>query len=141
MSCEHKEKTSDGHCVWCSTLSATPAPSPGFSTSTGALKNDTGKVMLSLLDPLALLEVARVLTQAANGEYSAHNWRKGMAWSRLCDSTLGHLLAFINGQDRDYKSGLYELAHVICGSMFLLNYQITNSGTDDRHKSDVPFKR
>lgn len=109
---------------------------------TGGLKHDSGKPRVDLLDPLWLLAVARVLGFGAE-KYEAHNWRKGIAQSRLLAAAMRHLLAYNSGEDTDQESGLPHLAHASCCLMFLTNMAATRPDTDDRwkappSKADVP---
>jgi hypothetical protein len=97
------------------------------------LKYDTGKVPLELLPPEALTEIAKVLAFGAE-KYGRHNWRKGMAWSRLIGAILRRLFAWMLGEDKDPESGLSHLSHAGCDLLFLLTYELTESGTDDRYK-------
>lgn len=97
------------------------------------LKYDNGKVPLELLPVEALTEIAKVLAFGAE-KYGRHNWRKGMAWSRLVGAILRHLFAWVQGENKDPESGLSHLAHAGCDILFLLTYALNNSGTDDRHK-------
>lgn len=100
---------------------------------TKAVKADAGKPPMALLDPVALREMARVLGHGAE-KYAAHNWRKGMEWSRLYSAALRHLLASLEGEDADSETGISHLAHAAVDLMFLLNYQLTGKGVDDRAK-------
>lgn len=97
-----------------------------------AMKNDGEKVRVELLPPLALEEIAKVLTFGAK-KYEDHNWRKGFAWSRLIGAALRHLLAFMRGEDNDPETGLSHLAHLGCCVLFLLDHQILKLGLDDRY--------
>lgn len=96
------------------------------------LKYDTGKVPLELLPPEALIEIAKVLAFGAE-KYGRHNWRKGMAWSRLAGAILRHLFAWMQGEDKDPESGLSHLAHAGCDILFLMSYEINGIGEDDRY--------
>lgn len=101
-----------------------------------AKKNDAEKIRLELLSVTAMEEIGKVLTFGAK-KYDAHNWRKGMAWSRLLGAALRHLTAYMRGEDLDPETGLSHLAHAGCCIMFLLEYQKSGLGTDDRFK-EVP---
>lgn len=103
-----------------------------------ALKYDTGKARMDLLDPQALEELANVLGYGAK-KYAAHNWRKGMDWSRMVAAALRHINAFNAGQDRDPETGLLHTAHAMCCLMFLTNYAITATGNDDRYVEEQPI--
>jgi len=99
-----------------------------------AIKNDSGKVRMELLSPIALTEIAKVLTFGSI-KYEAHNWRKGFAWSRLLGAALRHLFAFIGGEDKDPETGLSHLSHLGACVMFLLEHEVTHKHLDDRYKS------
>lgn len=105
---------------------------PPVAASEGR-KFDTGKVRLDLLSVPALTAVAQVMTFGAR-KYGDNNWRGGMGWSRLVGAGMRHLFAFISGEDTDPESGLPHLAHALCCLMFLLEYQLTENGTDDRYR-------
>ena len=100
--------------------------------SAGA-KFDNGKPSMSLIDPYALKELAKVLDYG-KGKYAAWNWRKGIQWSRVLDAALRHLTAFNDGEDLDQESGLPHLAHAMCNCMFLLRYTQEHGELDDRYK-------
>ncbi len=101
--------------------------------SEGGTKHDEGKPLLALLPVEALVEVGKVMTFGAK-KYTAHNWRGGFAYTRVASAALRHLFARISGKDVDEESGLSHLAHAVCCVLFLLTFQLTNTGTDDRYK-------
>jgi|SRR3979411_1214367 len=97
-------------------------------------KNDGGKPGLNLLDRHALEETARVMDFGAN-KYAAHNWRKGLSYSRLIAATLRHVIAINDGEDLDPETGLMHAAHATCELMFLLRFQLDGrDDLDDRYK-------
>jgi len=98
-------------------------------------KHDDGKPRMDLLDRHALEEIARVLGFGAQ-KYAAHNWRRGISYSRLTAAALRHLHAFNDGEDIDTESGLSHLAHLGCCVMFLLNMQKTRPDLDDRPREE-----
>lgn len=99
----------------------------------GAIRYDSGKPMMHLMSPIALEEIAKVLTAGAK-KYPGQNWRKGMAWSRVIDSAMRHLNKFNAGIDLDEDTNLSHLAHCACNIMFLLEYEKTHQKLDDRYK-------
>jgi hypothetical protein len=105
---------------------------PELKTSSGR-KYDNGKPRLELLSPKALTEIAKVMTFGAQ-KYDAHNWRGGIAWSRVLGAALRHISAFNDGVDKDPETGLSHLAHAGCCIMFLLEYEATHTDLDDRYK-------
>lgn len=99
------------------------------------IKHDEGKAPMGLLDWLWLKAVAAVLAFGAK-KYAAHNWRGGIAYSRLYDAALRHIYAFIDGEDNDPESGLSHLAHASCCLMFLYNMTQRRPDLDDRYKPE-----
>lgn len=102
----------------------------------GGIKLDVDKVRLELLSPIALQRTATVLTFGAK-KYADHNWRKGFNWSRLYGAALRHLLAHMNGEDKDPETGLSHLDHLACCVMFLQEHEESRLGTDDRFKQTL----
>lgn len=95
------------------------------------LKYDAGKPGVHLLPYPALEEIARVLDFGAT-KYTAHNWAKGMSWSRLVGAALRHIGRWAWGESIDSETGLSHLAHAGCCILFLLSYERFGIGTDDR---------
>ncbi len=98
---------------------------------TVAVKNDSEKNRLDLLSPLATEGLGQILTFGAK-KYAAHNWRKGMDWSRLIAAAKRHLSAFERGEELDADSGLPHIDHAAACIHFLSEYQKTANGNDDR---------
>lgn len=96
------------------------------------VKFDGEKPRMDLLDPYSMEQLSLVLTFGAN-KYAAHNWRKGIAKSRLLAAALRHLFAYLKGEDKDPESGLSHVAHAMCCCMFLLGLEHRNE-LDDRYK-------
>ena len=99
--------------------------------SATGIKHDTGKAPIDLVDGEAIIAIADVLAFGAQ-KYAAHNWRAGIAWSRLYSATMRHLLAFWSGEETDPESGLPHLAHALCGLMFLHWHAQHRRDLDDR---------
>lgn len=101
-----------------------------------ARKDDKGKPPVSLIPRSALLAEARVMAHG-KATYEAHNWRKGMAWSRVIDAAMRHIMAFADGEDFDNGergSGELHLANARCCLAFLIEYHEKGLGQDDRFK-------
>jgi len=96
------------------------------------VKHDVGKAPLSLVPYRALHAEAMVMAFGAQ-KYAPHNWRKGIAWSRVIDAGMRHLHAFADGEDLDAETGLNHLAHARCCLAFLIEYANTHPELDDRH--------
>lgn len=111
------------------TSAATPV---GTTVVLSGVKYDQEKPDISLLSSKALLKVADVMTYGKK-KYSAHNWRGGIAYSRLISAAQRHLLAFQDGEDKDPESKLSHLAHASCCLMMLLEFEQTRPDLDDRY--------
>jgi hypothetical protein len=88
---------------------------------TGGYKVDAGKTRYSLLYWPFMRTIAEVMTEGAK-KYPAHNWAKGMEWSRTFDALHRHIMAFAEGELTDPESGRSHLAHAACCLMFLFAY-------------------
>lgn len=99
------------------------------------IKHDDGKPMLDLISPAMVMEVGRVLTFGAQ-KYDAHNWRKGITYSRLIAAALRHIFKWLAGRDQDSESGLSHLAHAVCCLMMIIEFQAEgrDDELDDRHR-------
>lgn len=100
-----------------------------------AIKHDSGKPRVDLVDPKWLLDLARVLGYGAE-KYSAHNWRSGLNWSRLYAAAQRHLLAFQSGELNDPESGQSHLLHAACNLMMLYSV-LDKSELNDFYWSDT----
>ncbi len=102
---------------------------------TEATKHDQEKTRLELLPFAALEDVGQVFTWGAV-KYADHNFRKGMARTRLLGAALRHLFAWGRGEDADQESGRSHLAHACCCILMLRDAEIYGLGTDDRWTPD-----
>jgi hypothetical protein len=121
------------------------------------VKGDAGKPDLSLISPVWIFGVADVLTYGAK-KRGAHNWRKGLAITRLCAGALRHIFQFLMGEDLDRDddcegcriadanpaepctkhSGKHHLFCASCNLMFASELLVTRPDLDDRFKIKVP---
>jgi len=99
-------------------------------------KFDGDKIPLHLLPTPALEEIAKVL-DFGQKKYDSWNWAKGMKWTRLIGACMRHLFAWARGESIDPETGLSHLAHLGCCVLFLLQYELSNLGEDDRYKSFI----
>lgn len=120
---------------WLTTVKDKGCPYCTDDKPTG-IKHDSEKVRMDLLSPIAMAEIAKVMTFGAK-KYSANNWRGGIAWSRVLGAALRHLLSYLGGEDKDPETGLSHLSHCACCIMFLLEYEVTHKELDDRYKYNV----
>lgn len=98
----------------------------------GGVKFDQDKPRMDLLDGYAIEELAKVLTFGAK-KYAPHNWRKGIAFSRLLAASARHLFAIMRGENLDEETGLHHAAHLMCCAMFLVWTAKYKPDMDDRY--------
>ena len=103
---------------------------------TDAIKHDDGKPRLDLLDRCFLEETARVLGFGAD-KYAPHNYKKGLAYTRLIAAAMRHIVAFNDGEDIDPESGLSHLAHAACCLQFLMWMKKNRTDMDDRYLTPI----
>lgn len=110
-------------------------------TAKTAVRFDSGKTDWSLMPFEAVEEINKVLEFGAR-KYAAHNWQRGdgFKYSRVVNSLLRHVFAWMRGEDRDPESGFSHLAHAGCNIIFLLYYERYKSkyNLDDRNKVNEP---
>lgn len=94
-------------------------------------KNDAGKPPLHLIPPEFLYAVAEILDFGAK-KYAPRNWEKGLDWSRCYRAAIGHLFDWFARKGPDPETGKSHLWHAACCVMFLVCYEIRQTGTDDR---------
>ena len=110
--------------------SLTPIPIPTFEpfisvedAPTSGSKHDSGKPLMGVVPPNALLAVAKVLTFGAE-KYGRDNWRQvANAEMRYLDAALRHINAYQRGELADPESGENHLAHAVCSLMFMLEFR------------------
>ena len=95
-------------------------------------KYDAEKEMLDLLPSEAMLALGKVYTFGAK-KYSAHNWRAGIAWSRIWAAILRHGFKFWAGEDIDPESGLSHVDHMAWNAIALAQYFRDRRNFDDRY--------
>ena len=106
-----------------------------WTKPTGGVKFDGDKPRMDLIDRAAMEELGYVLGFGAN-KYAAHNWRKGINYSRLVGAALRHIHAFNDGEDKDPESGYSHIGHAMCCLMFLMGTIKHNPDMDDRWNRD-----
>lgn len=99
-----------------------------------AMKFDTKKSRVDLLDPLALEGIAKVLEFGAK-KYAENNWRNGFTYSRLIGALLRHTFEIMKGNYTDEESGLPHVDHLGCCWMFLSNMMKTRPDMDNIWKA------
>ena len=120
--------------------SLTPPMTPPMTL---AVKFDEGKVPLELVPASMMWATAKVLAFGAK-KYGARNWEKGMEWSRVYGALLRHVTCWFAGcgptkrsflfGEIDDETQLSHLWHAACCIAFLIEWEETAVGTDDRPK-------
>jgi hypothetical protein len=96
-------------------------------------KKDQGKPPLKFLTKAFLFGVASAHMFGAK-KYGDWNFRKGLEYTRLTDSAMRHLIAFLDGEDLDPESGLPHV-HLAGANINMLCDMIENKPElDDRYK-------
>lgn len=100
-----------------------------------AVKFDQNKVDWSILPIGASEDIIRVFEFGAK-KYARGNFLEGegLAYTRVLNSLLRHVYAFMRGEDVDPESGLSHMAHAGANVYMLLAYENSKAGraNDDR---------
>lgn len=83
------------------------------------------------LDPVALIEVARVAGFGAN-KYAAFNYLRGYDWSLSFNAMQRHALLFWAGEDTDVESGRLHIAMAAWHALALTSFIMRGVGNDNR---------
>ncbi len=94
-------------------------------------KADNGKPKISLIPSVAIKETAKAFTFGAD-KYGQHNYRKGIAYTRLIDAAMRHILAFADGENNDPESGNSHLGHASANLAMLMDMFERRKDLDDR---------
>ncbi|HSE44007.1 MAG TPA: dATP/dGTP diphosphohydrolase domain-containing protein [Gemmatimonadales bacterium] len=86
------------------------------------------------LDPVALIEVARVAGFGAN-KYAAFNYLRGYDWSLSFNAMQRHALLFWSGEDVDEESQRLHIAMAAWHALALVSFLVRDVGNDDRPPS------
>jgi hypothetical protein len=84
-------------------------------------KNDQGKIRLDLIPTEFINAVGEILSHGA-AKYQDHNWRKGIAYSRVVGALLRHLMAYLAGEKFDKETNKSHLWHAACNLAFLITF-------------------
>lgn len=110
------------------------------------LRWNANKTPLEWLPVEALTEVAGVMHFAATNirkdgttcegrkMYPKDNWRQGLSWRATVGSLLRHAFARLRGETCDPESGYLHSAHMACNALFLCNFELLGTGTDDFYR-------
>lgn len=86
---------------------------------------------LGAIDPLALIELARVAGYGAE-KYEAFNYLKGYDWDLSFNAMMRHALLFWSGEDTDPESGFNHMAHAAWMALALVSFSERGIGRDSR---------
>ena len=100
-------------------------------SSDKAIRHNEQKLKWSLVDFKSFEEMVRVLEFGAT-KYAPFNWQKGLLVTEVCESTLRHIFAFMQGETLDQESGINHIAHAQANLMFLMWTLNNKPEFDDR---------
>jgi len=106
------------------------------------LKNDSGKPMMSLIDPAFVVGLADVLTFGAK-KYAPNNWKLAGAdddIDRIKDALLRHLYAYLGGEEFDPETNLPHIDHMQCNLMFLRHFDMKHGNDKQSVSADIQRK-
>ena len=98
-----------------------------ITNSNGGIKFDGGKIDYTYLLkdlPVSVEEVTKVLIYGAK-KYSRSNYSK-VESERYEAACLRHLMAYLQGEQKDPETGYHHLAHAVCCLMFLVEREVKN---------------
>lgn len=98
---------------------------------------DDGKPPLANLPPAGIAAVAQVQAYGHRKYKDFNNYRKGMEASRQASCAMRHIMAYMNGEDKDSESGESHLAHAACRLLFMLQNLEDKVLIDDRYKKPI----
>ena len=93
--------------------------------SSGASRNDIGKIRLDLIPPEALLELGEVFGEGAI-RHGDENWKKGMPNSVVINHMMRHLLLYMKGDRNEPHMG-----KVMFGCCVLIWNEANNVNLED----------
>ena len=102
-----------------------------FQETEQALRYNMGKLEWSLVDFDSLEGLVKVLEYGCH-KYARNNWKKGMPVTKVSESLMRHLFAFLRGEDVDPESGCRHISHVMCNAMFIEYIMREKPHYDDR---------
>jgi hypothetical protein len=91
----------------------------------------TKLAQVGALDPVSLIEVARVAGYGAN-KYAAFNYLKGYDWSLSFNAMQRHAMMFWAGENVDPESQRLHIAMAAWHALALTSFVMRALGTDDR---------
>lgn len=97
-------------------------------------KFDKGKIRYELIPQTVPMALAWVLTDGCKegGKYDERNWENGLPWGKCFGALQRHLAKWWGNVPYDKESGKSHLWHALCELAFLVHYEMTQTGTDDR---------
>ncbi len=88
--------------------------------------------MLKLLQKQSFISKKITVSHDSYIESGKNNWKKGMPVTKVSESLMRHLFAFLRGEDVDPESGCRHISHVMCNAMFIEYIMREKPHYDDR---------
>lgn len=98
-----------------------------------SIRSSLQKVRFDLLPTGPMVQIAQVFTFGSY-HYGDRNWENGFSYSRCIGAIIRHITKWCMGADLDEESKLPHLAHACANLMFLIEFQLSGKGNDDRIK-------
>lgn len=98
-------------------------------------KFDAGKAPLHMCPEEAFIGMAKAFEYGAK-KYDRWNYKKGIHYTRINDSLMRHLLAYMSGEDIDPESGLPHTNCILANAAMLEYMRVNRKEFDDRHKKE-----
>jgi hypothetical protein len=102
-----------------------------------ARKDDIDKLRYDLIPARFMAELAHVYTAGAK-KYEPHNWRKGLAWSRVVGALLRHVYEWLRYGPIDPEDYGHRLAKVAWCCATLIEYEATHPELCDLEDRKAP---
>lgn len=99
-------------------------------------KNDQGKAPIHFITREFMEGLARAQGFGAK-KYGDYNFTKGIAYTRLLDAAMRHILAFTWGEDNDIESGESHISHAAANLNMLMFMVKNHPELDDRYKKET----
>ena len=101
----------------------------------GGTKNDNSKAPIHFLHR-SFLEGTALAQKFGAAKYGDWNFTRGIAYLRLCDAAIRHIIAFMWREDNDPESGLSHIDHAAANLNMLKFMMKERPDMDDRYNAD-----
>jgi hypothetical protein len=104
------------------------------------VKHDKNKVDFTILPWDSLREVVRVMEFGAL-LYGMNNWRSCTDYKVWLRAALRHIVAILEGEEKDKESGYLHLAHASCNLLYAISTFLRISSKDVNSQEEDDLER